>query len=39
VNGVGDGGSAITVDGSSAQTTRKTAASANYGGQNQNRDH
>src|SRR5262249_39340261 len=35
VNGVGDGGSAITVDGSSAQTNPENRGFGNYGGQNQ----
>src|SRR5262245_9739481 len=35
VNGVGDGGSAITVDGSSAQTSPENRGFGNYGGQNQ----
>ena len=35
VNGVGDGGSAITVDGSSAQTNPENRGVGNYGGQNQ----
>ena len=35
VNGVGDGGSAITVDGSSAQTNPENRGLGNYGGQNQ----
>jgi carboxypeptidase family protein/TonB-dependent receptor-like protein len=35
VNGVGDGGTAITVDGSSAQTNPENRGFGNYGGQNQ----
>jgi outer membrane receptor protein involved in Fe transport len=35
VNGIGDGGSAITVDGSSAQTNPENRGFGNYGGQNQ----
>jgi outer membrane receptor protein involved in Fe transport len=35
VNGVGDGGHAITVDGSSAQTNPENRGFGNYGGQNQ----
>ena len=35
MNGVGDGGSAITVDGSSAQTNPENRGFGNYGGQNQ----
>src|SRR5438093_11273034 len=35
VNGGGDGGSAITVDGSSAQTNPENRGFGNYGGQNQ----
>ncbi|MEO5739517.1 MAG: TonB-dependent receptor [Vicinamibacterales bacterium] len=35
VNGVGDGGSAITVDGSSAQTNPENRGFGSYGGQNQ----
>src|SRR5262249_55285771 len=35
VNGVGDGGSAINVDGSSAQTNPENRGFGNYGGQNQ----
>src|SRR5206468_3556324 len=35
VDGVGDGGSAITVDGSSAQTNPENRGFGNYGGQNQ----
>src|SRR5438477_7926281 len=35
VNGVGDGGSAITVDGSSGQTNTENRGFGNYGGQNQ----
>src|SRR5262245_36697143 len=35
VNGVGDGGSAITVDGSSAQTNPENRGFGNYGGQHQ----
>src|SRR5438093_5722258 len=35
VNGVGDGGSAITVDGSSAQTNPENRGFGNSGGQNQ----
>src|SRR4029078_5325492 len=35
VNGVGDGGSAITVDGSSAQTNPENRGFGNYGGQKQ----
>src|SRR5207248_8569066 len=35
VNGVGDGGSAITVDGSSAQTNPENRGFGNYVGQNQ----
>jgi hypothetical protein len=35
VNGVGDGGSSINVDGSSAQTNPENRGFGNYGGQNQ----
>jgi outer membrane receptor protein involved in Fe transport len=35
VNGVGDGGNALTVDGSSAQTNPENRGFGNYGGQNQ----
>ena len=35
VNGVGDGGSAINVDGTSAQTNPENRGFGNYGGQNQ----
>ena len=35
VNGIGDGGHAITVDGSSAQTNPENRGFGNYGGQNQ----
>src|SRR5919198_2412204 len=35
VNGIGDGGSAITVDGSSAQTNPENRGFGSYGGQNQ----
>jgi outer membrane receptor protein involved in Fe transport len=35
VNGVGDGGHSITVDGSSAQTNPENRGFGNYGGQNQ----
>ena len=37
VNGVGDGGSAITVDGSSAQTNPENRGFGNYGGQTRSR--
>src|SRR5712691_9362281 len=35
VNGVGDGGNTLTVDGSSAQTNPENRGFGNYGGQNQ----